>query len=224
MTLLEDPIATAGLVTREVRTGARDGVPTRIAVARRTYPTDQADLWDALTNPERLPRWFLPVTGELEPGGRYQTQGNAGGVVESCDAPNQFAVTWEMGPAMSWLTLTLTPEGAGTVLELVHEAQVDPGFAAQFGPGAVGVGWDLSLMALGLHTESGAAVDPAVALPWPTTPAGIDFVRAAADGWSEAAIADGDDPVAARAARDNTIEFYTVEPEGSAEPEDSTES
>jgi len=34
-----DPVATAGLATREVRSGSRDGAPTRIAIARRTYPT-----------------------------------------------------------------------------------------------------------------------------------------------------------------------------------------
>ena len=56
--------------------------PVRVAVARRTYPTDQADLWDCLTNAERIPRWFLPVSGELVEGGRYQTEGNAGGVIE----------------------------------------------------------------------------------------------------------------------------------------------
>src|SRR3546814_4343737 len=63
--MIIDPVATAGLVAREVRTGSRDGVPTKIAVATRTYPTDQADLWDAVTNPDRIPRWFLPVSGEL---------------------------------------------------------------------------------------------------------------------------------------------------------------
>ena len=61
-----DPLATAGLVAREVRTGSRDEAPTKIVIARRTYPTGQADLWDALTNPDRIPRWFLPVSGELE--------------------------------------------------------------------------------------------------------------------------------------------------------------
>ncbi|MEV6070832.1 SRPBCC family protein [Nocardia sp. NPDC052001] len=217
MALLDDPIAVAGLVVREVRTGVRDGKPTRTAVARRVYATDQADLWDALTNPERLPRWFLPVTGELKPGGRYQTQGNAGGLIEECEAPERFAVTWEMGPAMSWLTIGLTPDGDGTALELVHEALVDPGFWTQYGPGAVGVGWDLALMALGLHIDSGESVDPAAGLAFPTTPPGIEFVSAAAEGWAAAAIADGDDPAVARAARDNTITFYTVEPEGSAE-------
>src|SRR3546814_9634628 len=92
--MIIDPVATAGLVAREVRTGSRDGVPTKIAVATRTYPTDQADLWDAVTNPDRIPRWFLPVSGELVEGGRYPLEGNAGGVVERCDEPSSFAVTW----------------------------------------------------------------------------------------------------------------------------------
>src|SRR3954454_4580488 len=157
--MIVDPLTTAGLVTREIRSGSRDGAPTKIAVARRTYGTDQADLWDALTNAERIPRWFLPVTGELEVGGRYQTEGNAGGVVERCDAPESFAVTWEFGGMVSWLAVTLAPEADGTTLELVHEAHVDPNLWGQFGPGAVGVGWDLALMGLGLHVDSGAPVD-----------------------------------------------------------------
>jgi uncharacterized protein YndB with AHSA1/START domain len=209
--MLDDPIATAGLTTREVRTGTRAGETTRIAVARRTYRTDAADLWEAVTDPERIPRWFLPVTGDLRVGGRYQLEGNAGGVVERCDPPRSYAVTWEMGPMMSWLEVTLTPagDGAGTVLELAHEASVDPEMWAQFGPGAVGVGWDLGLMGLGLHLDSGAAVDPEAGLAFPTTPAGRSFVEAAAAGWAEGAIADGDDPAAAREAAGRTVGFYT---------------
>lgn len=99
--MIGDPVATAGLVTREVRSGTRDGAPTKIVVARREYATDQKDLWSALTDRERIPRWFLPVSGDLEVGGRYQTEGNAGGVVERCDEPELFAVTWEMGPTVS---------------------------------------------------------------------------------------------------------------------------
>ena len=73
-----DPATAAGLVTREVRTGSRDGAPTRIAVARRTYPTDQADLWDAVTNAARIPRWFTGISGDLVLGGRYQLVGQCG--------------------------------------------------------------------------------------------------------------------------------------------------
>jgi uncharacterized protein YndB with AHSA1/START domain len=203
----------AGLVTREVRSGSRDGAPTRIAVARRTYPTERADLWDALTSPERLPRWFLPVTGELRVGGRYQTDGNAGGLVERCDEPESFAVTWEMPPMTSWLEVRLIPEGDGTVLELTHEAAVDPTMWDEFGPGAVGVGWDLALWGLGLHIGSGAPVDPELGATFPVSPEGVRFVRQAATGWAEAAIADGDEPGRAREAAERTVRFYTVPPD-----------
>ncbi|MBF6328059.1 SRPBCC family protein [Nocardia transvalensis] len=213
MAILIDPVEVAGLVTREVRSGSRDGVPTAVAVARRTYPTDRADLWDALTDIERIPRWFLPISGDLQVGGRYQLEGNAGGVVERCEAPERFTVTWEMGPQVSWLEVVLTPDGDGTQLELVHEAKLDPEVPWPYGPGGVGVGWDLALMALGLHVASGQAVDPAEGLAFPTTPEGKAFVRAAALGWADAAIGNGDDPAAAREAAELTIGFYTTEPE-----------
>ncbi|WP_037055272.1 SRPBCC family protein [Pseudonocardia asaccharolytica] len=208
-----DLVATAGLVTREVRSGTRDGVPTKIAVARRRYPTDQADLWDALTNGDRIPRWFVPVSGDLRVGGRYQVEGNAGGVVERCEEPEMFAVTWEFGPMVSWLEVRLTPAGDGTTLELAHEAQVDPDLWGQFGPGAVGVGWDLGLMGLGLHIESGAPVDPELAATFPTSPEGVEFVRRAAAGWAEAAVIDGDEPGPAYEAAERTVAAYTTQPE-----------
>lgn len=208
-----DPIATAGLVAREVRTGERDGVATRIVVARRTYHTDQADLWDAVTNPERLPRWFLPVTGELRLGGRYQIEGNAGGRVERCDEPERFEVTWEYGEPISWLMVALSAAARDTVFELAHEAPVDPGFWAQFGPGATGIGWELGLLGLGLHVDSGEPVDPMYDDDWAVTEDGITFVRLAAEEWADAAVADGDDASAAREAAENTVTFYTVPPE-----------
>lgn len=209
-----DPIALAGMVTREVRGGSRNGAPTKIAVARRTYGTDRADLWDALTDPDRIPRWFLPVKGDLRVGGSYQLEGNASGVVERCEAPASFAVTWEFGDMVSWLAVTLTPAGPGTTLELAHEAAVDPGMWQQFGPGAVGVGWDLALVGLGLHLDTGAPVDPAAGAGYPLTPEGRDFVRQAAAGWSEAAIADGDEPATAYTAAGATVAFYTTQPQG----------
>ena len=43
----------------------------RALTISRVYDTTPEDLWDACTNPERLPRWFLPVSGDLRPGGRY---------------------------------------------------------------------------------------------------------------------------------------------------------
>lgn len=213
MTAFSDVAAAAGLVTREVRTGSRDGTSTRIAIASRTYRTDPADLWDALTNPERLPRWFAPVSGDLVLGGTYQVEGNAGGTVERCDAPTSFAVTWEMGPQISWLEIVLTATGDETELRLTHEAAVDPTMWDQFGPGAVGIGWDLGLLGLGIHVDTGEAVDRSQADVMHTTPAGQTFIRSAADGWAAAAIADGDEPAAATEAADRSYGFYTAQPE-----------
>jgi uncharacterized protein YndB with AHSA1/START domain len=214
VTFSVDPVATVGLVTREVRSGARDGSPTKIAIARRTYATSQQDLWDAVTDADRIPRWFLPISGNLEVGGRYQLDGNARGVIERCDEPDSFAVTWEMGPMVSWLEITLTPTDGGTTLELAHEAHVDPDLWGQFGPGAVGVGWDLGLMGLGLHIESGGSqVDRDAGLAFPTTPDGVTFVERAAADWAEAAVTDGDAPDFARTAARRTVAFYTGSPE-----------
>jgi uncharacterized protein YndB with AHSA1/START domain len=213
-----DPVTAAGLVAREIRTGSRDGRPTRIAIARRRYAAERPDVWDTLTNPERLPRWFLPVSGDLVVGGRYQLEGNAGGVVESCDAPESLALTWEYGDQVSWLRVGLSEADGGTSLELVHEAHVDPELWAQFGPGAVGLGWDLALYALGLYLASGDAIDPAEGLAWPTTPEGTRFVRSAGESWAAAAIADGDDPDQARAAAEGSIAAYTTSPEAPEPP------
>ena len=53
----------AGAEFRKVENREHQGKPALVVVAARTYDTTVADLWDALTNPERLPRWFLPIEG-----------------------------------------------------------------------------------------------------------------------------------------------------------------
>jgi uncharacterized protein YndB with AHSA1/START domain len=208
------PTDHVGAETRSVATGARDGVTTKIATAVRTYSTDRDDLWSALTEPERLERWFMPIVGDVRVGGQYQLVGNAGGTIEACERPERFAVTWEMQGMVSWVEVTLAAAEGGTTLRLRHEAPFDEGFWAQYGPGAVGVGWDLALMGLGLHLDSGATLEPAEAEAWSTSQEGVQFATAAANGWADAAVADGDDPAAAREAAERTIAFYTVVPDG----------
>ena len=70
-----------GAVSRVVGSREVDGRPARVVVARRRYAGPIDEVWDALTNAERIPRWFLPVSGELRVGGRYQFTGNAGGEI-----------------------------------------------------------------------------------------------------------------------------------------------
>jgi len=184
-----------------------------VATISRVYPTTVDDLWNACTDPERLPRWFLPVSGELVVGGKYQLQGNANGTVERCDAPHSFAATWEFGGEVSWIEVTLTPEGDAARLTLEHIAHVDDERWSQYGPGAVGVGWDLSLIGLAQHIATGESVDPAAAEAWSMSPEGIVVVTAASEAWGEASIARGTPADAARAAAARTTAFYTGQPE-----------
>jgi uncharacterized protein YndB with AHSA1/START domain len=205
-----DVAQTVGAVVREVRDVVHDAKPAKMVVATRTYDTDIDDLWDALTNGERIPRWFLPVSGDLRLGGHYKFEGNAGGSIERCEKPSLLAVTWESGPMVSWLTLHLSKHGDGTELTLEHTAHVPPQMWDQFGPGAVGVGWDGGFMGLGRHLENpNATGGPADGAAWAATGEGKAFYRACSEAWCEAAIAAGTDPAAARAAADRTTAFYT---------------
>ena len=79
-----DIASVLGLVTRTVRNFEKDGKPASTVTLTRLYDTDVDDLWEALTSAERIPRWFLPVEGELTLGGRYQLKGNAGGTITAC--------------------------------------------------------------------------------------------------------------------------------------------
>ncbi|MFE2042857.1 SRPBCC family protein [Streptomyces sp. NPDC059477] len=191
----------------------------RIVTIGQSYDAPLDDVWDACTNPERLPRWFAPVTGDLKLGGRYAVQGNASGTIERCDPPKGFFATWEYGGEVSWIELRLTPEGdERTRFELEHIAHVDEERWAQFGPGAVGVGWDLAVMGLALHLGGAPAVDPAAFEAWGASDEGKSFVTAASEGWYEANVASGESVEAARGAADRTAAFYRGEGPGH-EPE-----
>jgi len=207
--VFSDPTQAVQAITRELRSGERDGKPTRVAVATRVYDTTPEDLWDALTNDERIPRWFLPVSGDLKLGGRYQLQGNAGGTITRCDPPTHLALTWEYGGQISWVDVRLAPERKGTRLVLEHAAHVPEEFWTQYGPGAVGVGWDLSLNGLAVHIETGKAMDPAEGMAWPGTPDGKRFVKGSSDGWGHASFGAGTDKAGALAAAARTYAFYT---------------
>ncbi len=155
-----DVIAQIDNVQRVV--GTVDASQTRVATITQAYDTTADDLWDACTNPDRIPRWFLPMSGDLRVGAHYQLEGNAGGTIEACNRPDSFAATWEFGGAVSRIEVRLSVQPDGrTLLTLEHTADVADDLWAQFGPGAVGIGWDMAFMGLAGHLYSGAAVDPA---------------------------------------------------------------
>ena len=88
------------------------------------------------------------------------------------------------------------------------------GFWDQFGPGAVGIGWDLALLGLALHLETGESVPQANEVAWLKTGDGRSFGEAASEAWGDASIAFGTDSEAARAAAKRTTAFYTGGGEG----------
>jgi uncharacterized protein YndB with AHSA1/START domain len=189
------------------------GKPALVVVAARTYDTTVDDLWDAITTPTRLVRWFLPVEGDLRLGGRYQLQGNAGGTIRRCERPEALDLTWEFGGDTTWVNIRLSPDGRGARLTLEHIAHregVGEEHLKQFGPGAVGIGWDLSFHGLGLHVaEPGATLDPAAAQAWTLSVEGKAFILASGEAWGAAHEASGEDAAEARAKAERTIAFYT---------------
>ncbi len=204
-----------GAVDRSVADLEMDGKPARAVILSRSYDTDIEDLWDALTNAERIPRWFLPIEGDLRAGGRFQFTGNAGGEITACDKPDRLAATWEMQGDVSWVEVRLESEGAETTrFTLTHTALVSP-FWDQFGPGAVGAGWDGGLLGMALYLSAPDAprMDENA---FAGTEEGKAFFRQSAAAWGEADIARGEDPDQARAAAARTAAFYTGEapPEG----------
>jgi uncharacterized protein YndB with AHSA1/START domain len=202
----------AGLVTRSMRTEQRGEQRVHVLTAVREYRAPAEDVWQALTDPERLPRWFAPVSGDLRPGGRFQFEGQAGGLVEACDPPRELRVTWEYGGELSWVVVRLQGDADATSLTLEHTLPVDPQRWTEFGPGAVGVGWDLSLLGLGLHLEGGEGVTPEEAEAWLTSDEGSAAVTESSRAWAEASVADGTEPDQASAAAARTTAFYTGRP------------
>jgi uncharacterized protein YndB with AHSA1/START domain len=204
-------------VTRTVSEADQDTHLMRVNRLEQDYASDIDDVWNAITTADRIARWFMPVEGDLELGGRYQLVGNAGGTIESCTPPADgsagYRVTWEFAGGVTWVEVSLRQLSAdSTRLALTHLARAEdipPGFWEQFGPGATGVGWDLGLLGLGLYLASDTSVPPEQSDEWMVSDEGRRFTRGAADAWARAHVASGADPAAASSAADAAYAFFT---------------
>jgi uncharacterized protein YndB with AHSA1/START domain len=197
-------------VRREVGSKVLEAGEARVITVSQTYQGSMDDVWDACTNPKRIARWFLPVSGDLRVGGHYQLEGNAGGTIERCDPPNSFAATWEFGGGTSWIEVRLSEQPGGrTRLELEHVAHVADEQWAQFGPGAVGVGWDGALLGLARHMSGYEPMDPQQAAAWMASDEAKQFYALSSEQWCQASIAAGTPATEAGAAAERTTAFYT---------------
>jgi uncharacterized protein YndB with AHSA1/START domain len=199
-------------VQRVVGTRIIDSGDAHVVTVSQSYDTDPADLWDAVTNIERIPRWFLPVSGDLQVGGSYQLEGHAKGTVLTCDPPKNFTATWEYGDNVSWIDVSISAEGTDRArLVLEHIAHVDDEMWEQFGPGAVGMGWDSMLLGLAIHLGTGESVDPSLGQEWLATEDGRRFLALSSEEWYTANVALGTPPDTARTSADQCLKAYLGE-------------
>jgi uncharacterized protein YndB with AHSA1/START domain len=209
---MNDLIAELERVRRSVASETAPDGPVHVVELRRTYDGSAEDVWDACTNSERLPRWFLPISGDLRLGGRFQLEGNAGGEITECEPPRRLAVTWEFGGDTSLVTLDLAPAGDDATELLLRHAVGDNDHWATYGPGATGVGWDLTLLGLAQYLRTGALdVDPEA---FHASPEGVAFMRRSAADWGAAHAAAGTRAQIADEAAARTSAFYA--PDGAA--------
>ena len=197
-----------GTVERSVTPQERDGQRAFVVTLSRVLEAAPDDAWDAVTGAERIPRWFLPITGDLALGGRYQLEGNAGGEITTCEPGSHVAVTWEFAGDVSWVDVRLAKEGDGRVRLTLAHAQLHSPFWDHYGPGATGVGWETALMGLAMHLEDPDAVMPDVDALL-TSSEGMALVERFSEAWARAAIDAGEDAGAADLAARRTAAFYT---------------
>lgn len=203
-----------GAEFREVVDGERDGKPTHIVRMRRTYPTTPTDLWSALTEQERLGRWFAEVSGDFELAGRFSIKGNADGSITVCDPPRSLAITWEFGGSTSWVAVQVKAVEAGALLTLEHESPTDEASEAhweKYGPGATGLGWELALLGLEMHFLHPDAVIREAGEAWAGGPDAKAIMIQWAEAWGQAHILSGAPAEAVRQSVARIVGFYIGE-------------
>ena len=116
---------------------------------------------------------------------------------------------------VSWIEVHLTAEGDNrTRFELRHLAPVDEAMAEQYGPGAVGLGWEGAFWGLANHlADRQSSITPEEGLAWMMSSDGTEFMRLAGDAWIAADIADGTEPDKARRRGDAVLAAYTTPPD-----------
>jgi uncharacterized protein YndB with AHSA1/START domain len=173
-------------IHRRVDKRTTDGEELVGLLLQRRYDAEVEDVWDAVTEPDRLKRWFLPISGDLRAGGNFQLEGNASGEILKCEPPRLLKVTF--GGPSSLVELRLSPAGDGvTDLELEHTVPIE---IAGSGAGALypGPGWDGALMALDRFLRGEDIGDPIAAANSLETQ---EFSRQSVHAWTAAIEASG---------------------------------
>ncbi len=198
-----DIIAEVTAIGRQVAQRSSESGPTVVVTVSRRQPAAIADVWAALTDPDRVRRWFLPLTGYLVEGGTFQLEGNASGDILTCRPPGHLVITF--GGPSSVVDLWLKQVGQETLLEFDHTVPVEMA-GGTAGALYVGPGWDSALMGLAGFLSGEVSTDPVAAASSPEAQAfGVQSVEA----WAGVITASGtSDAEAVTAARKVALEQF----------------
>lgn len=147
--------------------GSTDGAGTLRLEDR--FATTPEDLWQAVTDPERLARWYGEVTGDLREGGDLAIHIAAAGLdatgrIETCQPPRRLRVTTreteesvaagDGPPAFTEvIEAALTAEGEHTLLVVEVSGLPLDRIAAY------GAGWQMHLESLAAHLDGTEPAD-----------------------------------------------------------------
>jgi uncharacterized protein YndB with AHSA1/START domain len=174
-----------GATSRQVAQQHTERGETVVVTLERRYAAEVADVWQAITDPDRVRRWFLPLTGDLREGGTFQLENHAGGDIMTCEPPRHLVVTF--GGESSIVDVVLAGEGDQTLLKLTHSVPIE---LAGSGAGAlyVGPGWDGALLGIAQYLAGEVVSDPVAAA---NSPEVQDFNVSSIKEWIAAVEASG---------------------------------
>ncbi|NIJ11859.1 uncharacterized protein YndB with AHSA1/START domain [Saccharomonospora amisosensis] len=181
---------------REVRAASAAGEAVSVLLRRR-FPATIDNVWQAVTEPDQLARWFPRVTGDLRPGGCFKVEGETDGVILGCEPPHLLRLSW--GDERNVVEVRLAADehsgeagGAATIVELVHAADPAVADCLRSGPG-----WDVAFLALERHLRAQPMGDPAA---WRSSQQVQTFCQHSVSAWArvtEATGAAGEEQLAA---------------------------
>jgi uncharacterized protein YndB with AHSA1/START domain len=121
----------------------------------RELAAPPAEVWDALTDPERLARWLAPGSIDSHTAGAVRLDFGEGGLVTGrvlrSEPPSLLEFEWRFaGETESVVRFELAPAGEGTRLVLDHRA------LAQEHAAGYSAGWDAYLASLADQLEGGS--------------------------------------------------------------------
>lgn len=198
-----DIAAQISAIGRRVSQRSSTSGATVVVTVNRRYPAEIAAVWAALTDPDRVRAWFLPLTGDLVEGGTYQLEGNANGDIVICERPRRLMITF--GGPESVVYLRLEQDARETLLEFDHTVPVEMA-GSSAGALYVGPGWDGALMSLSTYLAGEVSADPVAAASSPEAQA---FCVQSVEAWTAIVTASGTtDAQAIAAARKLALEQF----------------